>query len=113
MLTIPATRVQAEKNVLCSKRVKANLRNSLTQEYLSGLAIISIKKKLLGEHSKGPKFYDDTEDAFASMKKRRIDLLNLLNKRKFFRLQITVSVLLSSYRSLKENTIGSLLSVNS
>lgn len=75
ILTIPATSVAAERNFSCLKRIKNYLRSTMTQERLSGLALMSIEKYLLHELSMSPVFYDGIIDKYAALKNRRIDLI--------------------------------------
>ncbi|CAH1109421.1 unnamed protein product [Psylliodes chrysocephalus] len=75
VLTIPATSVSAERNFSCLKRIKTYLRNTMTQERLSGLAMLSIEQELLSNLTTDPQFYDQIIDKFATLKDRRIDLI--------------------------------------
>lgn len=52
ILTIPSTSVMVERNFSCLKRIKTYLRNTISQERPSGLALMSIEKKLLTELGK-------------------------------------------------------------
>lgn len=75
ILTIPSTSVSVERNFSALKRIKTYLRNSMTQNRLSALALISIEKDLLVELSRKENFYDNIIDQFARTKERRIDLI--------------------------------------
>lgn len=75
VLTIPATSVVAERSFSCLKRIKTYLRSTMTQDRLSGLAVMSIEKCLLNELSKKPDFYEAIINKYATLKDRRIDLI--------------------------------------
>ena len=69
MLTIPITVASAEKSFSKLKIIKYYLRSIMSQERLSGLAILSIEKELLEEID-----YTKIINNFASQKARKIDL---------------------------------------
>ncbi len=64
-LTLPVTVSQAERSFSKLKLIKSYLRSTMSQERLTGLAIISIN------HSIGEQ-YDDIIDDFASRKARKV-----------------------------------------
>ncbi len=64
-LTLPVTVSQAERSFLKLKLIKSYLRSTMSQERLTGLAIISIN------HSIGEQ-YDDIIDDFESRKARKV-----------------------------------------
>lgn len=74
MLTIPATSVSVERNFSCLKRIKTYLRNTMTQERLTGLSTLAIEKGILQILIEDPQFYEDIINKFATLKNRRIDL---------------------------------------
>ena len=49
LLTIPVTIASAERSFLKLKLIKSYLKSTMSQERLSGLAILSIKKEMLAE----------------------------------------------------------------
>ncbi len=66
-LTLPVTVAQAERSFSKLKLIKSYLRSTMSQERLTGLAIISIN------HSIGEQIlYDDIIDDFASRKARKV-----------------------------------------
>ena len=66
LLTIPVTIFSAERSFSKLKLIKTYLRTTLSQERLSGLAMISIEKEYLDMLE-----YDDIIDEFASKNLRR------------------------------------------
>ncbi|KAK4724549.1 hypothetical protein R3W88_027328 [Solanum pinnatisectum] len=69
MLTIPVTVASAKRSFSKLKIIKSYLRSTMSQERLSGLAILSIEKELLEEID-----YTKIINNFASQKARKIDL---------------------------------------
>lgn len=67
--TQAVTVAAAERSFSKLKLIKTYLRSTTGQECLSGLAIISINREVSKQLS-----YDDTIDAFAAMKTRRVRL---------------------------------------
>ncbi len=66
-LTLPVTVAQAERSFSKLKLIKSYLRSTMSQERLTGLAVISIN------HSIGEQIsYDDIIDDFASRKARKV-----------------------------------------
>ena len=49
LLTIPVTIASAERSFSKLKLIKSNLKSTMSQERLSGLAILSIEKEMLAE----------------------------------------------------------------
>ena len=68
LLTIPITVASAERNFSKLKLIKSYLRSTMSQERLSGLAILSIEKEMLEELK-----YKNLISNFASQKARKID----------------------------------------
>ena len=68
LLTIPITIASTERSFSKLKLIKSYLRSTMSQERLSGLAILSIKKKILEELE-----YKILISQFASQKERKID----------------------------------------
>ncbi|XP_041860484.1 zinc finger MYM-type protein 1-like [Melanotaenia boesemani] len=66
-LTLPVTVAQAERSFSKLKLIKSYLRSTMSQERLTGLAVISINQSI-GEHIS----YDDIIDDFASRKARKV-----------------------------------------
>ena len=72
VLTVPMTSVEAERCFSTLKRIKTFLRNSMCEERLTALAMLSIEKDLIMEM---PDFNQRVIDKFAAMKDRRMDFL--------------------------------------
>ena len=68
LLTIPVTVASAERSFSKLKLIKSYLRSTMSQERLSGLAILSIEKEMLKELK-----YKNLISNFASQKARKID----------------------------------------
>ena len=68
-LTLPVTVAEAERSFSKLKLIKSYLRSTMSQEHLSGLAVISINHAIAGQIS-----YDDIIDDFASRKARKVQL---------------------------------------
>ena len=68
LLTIPITIASTERSFSKLKLIKSYLRSTMSQERLSGLAILSIKKKIFEELE-----YKILISQFASQKARKID----------------------------------------
>lgn len=75
ILTIPSTSVSVERSFSCLKRLKTFTRNTISQDRLSSLTVISLHKELLLDLMRRQPFYDDIIDRFASLKDRRIELV--------------------------------------
>jgi len=67
MLTIPITSASAERSFSKLKLIKMYLRSTMSQERLSGLAILDIEKEE-SEHLS----YDKVIEDFAAKKSRKI-----------------------------------------
>ena len=67
--TLPVTVAEAERSFSKLKLIKTYLRSTMSQERLTGLAVISINHALAGQIS-----YDDVIDDFASRKARKVRL---------------------------------------
>lgn len=72
VITIPMTSVEAERCFSTLKRIKTFLRNTMSQERLSALAMLSIEKNLVMDI---PDFNQRVIDKFAQKKERRMDFL--------------------------------------
>ena len=68
-LTIPVTIASAERSFSKLKLIKTYLRNTIGQERLTNLSIISIENKLAEQIN-----FDEIIDKFASAKSRKIHL---------------------------------------
>ncbi|XP_058778632.1 uncharacterized protein LOC131652705 [Vicia villosa] len=67
MLTIPITVASAERSFSKLKLIKSYLRSTMSQQRLSGLALLSIEKEILNEID-----YNNLINDFASQKARKI-----------------------------------------
>lgn len=72
IVTIPMTTVETERSFSTLKRIKTFLRNSMGNERLNALAMLSIEKKMV--HSI-PDFNKRVIEKFASSKNRRMELI--------------------------------------
>lgn len=72
LITIPMTTCEAERCFSTLKRIKTFLRNTMTEERLCALAMLSIEKDLIMEI---PDFNDKVINKFAQQKDRRMDFL--------------------------------------
>lgn len=72
LITIPMTSSEAERCFSMLKRIKTFLRNTMSQERLSALAMLSIERDLIMEI---PDFNQKVIEKFASLKERRMDFL--------------------------------------
>lgn len=72
VLTVPMTSVEAERCFSTLNRIKTFLRNSMSEERLTALAMLSIEKDLIMDM---PDFNQRVIDKFAAMKDRRMDFL--------------------------------------
>lgn len=72
LVTIPMTTAEAERCFSTLKRIKTFLRNSMSQDRLSALAMLSIEKDLIMDI---PDFNQKVIDKFAQNKERRMDFL--------------------------------------
>jgi len=69
--TIPMTTAEAERSFSTLKRIKTFLRNSMTEDRLTALAMLSIEKRMINNI---PNFNEEVINRFAEKKERRIDL---------------------------------------
>lgn len=69
--TIPMTSAEAERSFSTLKRIKTFLRNSMAEERLTALAMLSIEKKMVNQISN---FNEEVIKVFMKKKDRRIDL---------------------------------------
>ncbi|XP_026818984.1 uncharacterized protein LOC113557616 [Rhopalosiphum maidis] len=69
--TIPMTSAKAERSFSTLKRIKTFLRNSMAEERLTALAMLSIEKKMVNQISN---FNEEVIKVFMKKKDRRIDL---------------------------------------
>lgn len=72
IITIPMSSAEAERCFSTLKRIKTFLRNSMSEERLSALAMLSIEKDLIMDI---PDFNTRVIEKFAGLKERRIDFL--------------------------------------
>lgn len=72
IITIPMSSSEAERCFSTLKRIKTFLRNSMSEERLSALAMLSIEKDMIGNI---PDFNQQVIDKFAILKERRMDFL--------------------------------------
>lgn len=75
VLTIPVTSASVERSFSTLKRIKTYSRNTMNQNRLSNVALISVEKELVTFLSRGNNFYDNIIDRFANMQNRRIPLI--------------------------------------
>ncbi|XP_078545046.1 zinc finger MYM-type protein 1-like [Lissotriton helveticus] len=71
-ITTPMTTVEAERCFSALKRIKTFLRNTMLEERLNALAMLSVESKLV---QKIPDFNMQVIDKFATLKDRRADFL--------------------------------------
>ena len=71
-MTIPVTSASAERSFSKLKLIKTYLRNTLTQNRLSGLEMLSIENEMASELN-----FDSIIDAFAAKKSRKKNVLIL------------------------------------
>ncbi|XP_076354003.1 zinc finger MYM-type protein 1-like isoform X2 [Tachypleus tridentatus] len=64
VLTLPSSTVSVEKTFSAVERIKTYVRNATLQSYMSGLAIMSIEKKLLHKLKSQEHFYDAIIEEF-------------------------------------------------
>lgn len=74
-VTIPVTSASVERSFSALKCIKTFARNSIGQERLKNISIISIEKRLVKELTQNTAFYDEVIDIFAKQKDRRISLI--------------------------------------
>lgn len=72
--TIPVTSTSVERHFSCLKRIKTHSRNSMKNERLSSLALISIEKELFSTLQKSDDFTENIINKFSLIKDRRINL---------------------------------------
>ncbi|KAL1005408.1 hypothetical protein UPYG_G00058730 [Umbra pygmaea] len=72
LITIPMTTTESERCFSTLKRIKEFLRNTMSQERLNALAILSIENRLIREI---PDFNGKVIEKFASLKNRRAKFL--------------------------------------
>ena len=73
--TIPATTASVERSFSCLNRIKSCSRNTIGQERLSFLSLLSIEKELLTELSSDSSWHEKIIKRYALRKDRKIDLL--------------------------------------
>jgi hypothetical protein len=66
------TSVEAERSFSTLKRIKTFLRNTMVEERLNALAMLSIEKSMINEMSN---FNEEVIKVFIQKKDRRIDLI--------------------------------------
>lgn len=72
IITTPMSTAEAERCFSTLKRVKTFLRNTMTQDRLNALAMLSMEKRLVNEMAD---FNQKVIDRFASLKDRRAKFL--------------------------------------
>ncbi|KAK4875694.1 hypothetical protein RN001_012116 [Aquatica leii] len=72
LVTTPMTTTEAERSFSTLKRIKTFLRNSMCEDRLTALSMLSIEKKFIAEI---PNFNEKVIDKFAAKKDRRIPLI--------------------------------------
>ncbi|XP_031357512.1 uncharacterized protein LOC116181298 [Photinus pyralis] len=72
IVTIPMTTSEAERCFSTLTRIKTFLRNTMTQERLRALAVLSIESRFI---TATPNFNERVIDKFASKKQRRMELI--------------------------------------
>lgn len=72
LCTLPMTTVESERSFSTLKRIKSLLRNTMTQDRLCALAMLSMEKSLIKSI---PNFNELVIDYFANSKNRKIDLI--------------------------------------
>lgn len=75
IVTIPVTSASVERSFSGLKRIKTYIRNTIGQDRLSNMSIVSINKDLLVELKNSEVFYEQIIDYFADKKNRRIPLI--------------------------------------
>lgn len=73
--TIPFSTASVERSFSALKRIKNYSRNSMHQDRLSNLSIISIEKELLSYLQSKPTFYEDVINDFVKNCDRRMDFV--------------------------------------
>lgn len=66
------TTAESERSFSTLKRIKTFLRNSMTEDRLTALAMLSIEKQMINNI---PNFNEEVINRFAEKKDRRIDLI--------------------------------------
>lgn len=74
-LSLVLTTASCERSMSTLKRIKTSLRNSMLNDRLSNLSMMTIEKNLLEELSRDPCFIENVIDLYADKKNRRIDLM--------------------------------------
>lgn len=69
--TIPMTTAEAKRSFSTLKHIKTFLRNSMTEDRLTALAMLSIEKRIINNI---PNFNEEVTNRFTEKKERRIDL---------------------------------------
>lgn len=75
ILSLPPTSASVERSFSALKRIKSFSRNTMSQDRLNNLALISIERGLVKELARGNIFFEKIIDDFATKKDRRIDLI--------------------------------------
>lgn len=71
--TIGATSAGVERSFSCLKRIKSFTRNTMGQERLKSLAVMSIERRMLKSLQQDPQWYEQVIDKFATQTSRRLD----------------------------------------
>lgn len=72
LITIPMSTAEAERSFSTLKRIKTFLRNSMIEDRLVALSMLSMEKKLISE---APNFNERVIEIFATKKTRRVELI--------------------------------------
>nr|CAI5851890.1 unnamed protein product [Callosobruchus analis] len=77
--TLPIASASVERHFSCLKRIKTYLRNSINQDRLSDLALMSIEKSLLNNMTRTKveenEFYEKIINSFLLTKNRTLELI--------------------------------------
>ena len=72
LITTPMTTAESERSFSTLKRIKTFLRNTMLNERLNALAVLSIEKQMISEMKN---FNNTVIDVFATSKNRRLELI--------------------------------------
>lgn len=74
IVTIPVTSASVERSSSALKRIKFFSRNTISQDRLKNISLISIEKRFIKQLTQQTTFYEEIIDVFANQKDRRIPL---------------------------------------